>query len=66
VLQEAQDESVPLLERVKFLAIFSSNLDEFFMVRVAGLKRRIRSGDWDVDPDGHSLGDSDSDCSAGP
>ncbi|HTN69667.1 MAG TPA: polyphosphate kinase 1 [Methylomirabilota bacterium] len=52
VLHEAQDESVPLLERVKFLAIFSSNLDEFFMVRVAGLKRRIQAGDWEVDPDG--------------
>ena len=44
VLQLAMDEDIPLLERAKFLAIFSSNLDEFFMIRVAGLKRRIATG----------------------
>ena len=52
VLEEAQDPSVPLLERVKFLAIFSANLDEFFMVRVAVLKRRIHAGDRTAGPDG--------------
>ena len=52
VLEEAQDPSVPLLERVKFLSIFSSNLDECFMVRVATLKRRIEAGDKSPRPDG--------------
>ena len=51
VLEEAQDPTVPLLERVKFLAIFSSNLDEFFMVRVATLKRRIHAGEPTSGPD---------------
>jgi len=52
VLEEAQDATVPLLERVKFLAIFSANLDEFFMVRVATLKRRLHAGEPTSGPDG--------------
>lgn len=52
VLEEAQDVRNPLLERVKFLAIVGSNLDEFFMVRVAGLKKQVEAGVYDVPPDG--------------
>jgi polyphosphate kinase len=52
VLEEAQDESNPLLERVKFLAIVGSNLDEFFMIRVAGLKKQVAAGVVDLPPDG--------------
>jgi polyphosphate kinase len=44
VLALAEDQETPLLERAKFLAIFASNLDEFYMVRVAGLKRRLKAG----------------------
>src|SRR5205814_10138704 len=44
VHEEAQDSRVPLLERLKFLAIFGSNLDEFFMVRVGGLQQKVHAG----------------------
>jgi len=52
VLLEAFDEKHPLLERVKFLAIFSGNMDEFFMVRVSGLKQQVFLGITDRPPDG--------------
>ncbi|MCL4504626.1 MAG: polyphosphate kinase 1 [Chloroflexi bacterium] len=56
VLQEARDPSHPPLERAKFLAIFATNLDEFFMIRVSGLKKQIAAGVVEVSPDGNIPG----------
>ena len=52
VLEEALDQQNPLLERVKFLSIFSTNLDEFFMIRVAGIKQQVAAGVIGRSPDG--------------
>jgi polyphosphate kinase len=58
VLEEAEDASNPLLERVKFLAITASNLDEFFEIRIAGMLQRIEDGYNDASPDGATLRES--------
>ena len=52
VLEEALDPANPLLERVNFLSIFGSNLDEFFMVRVSGLRQQLEAGVLEGPPDG--------------
>jgi polyphosphate kinase len=52
VLEEALDQSLPLLERVKFLAIFANNLDEFFMIRVSGLREQVAAGVVETPADG--------------
>lgn len=52
VLEEAEDVENPLLERVKFLSIFSSNLDEFFMIRISGLREQLSGGVLEAPPDG--------------
>lgn len=57
VLEEALDERHPLLERAKFLAIFANNLDEFFMIRVSGLRRQLKAGVVEAPPDGMSPAD---------
>jgi polyphosphate kinase len=54
VLHEASDERNPLLERVKFLTIFASNLDEFFQVRIAGLRQQVEAGSVSHSPDGRT------------
>lgn len=57
VLEETADRTNPLLERIKFASIFSTNLDEFFMIRVSGLKRQVKSGINEVSSDGYTARD---------
>ena len=52
VLEEALDQSTPLLERINFLSIYGTNLDEFFMIRVSGLRRQMEAGVLEAPPDG--------------
>ena len=64
VLQEAKDERTPLLERVKFLAIVSSNLDEFIMKRIGGLKQQVGAGVHDLTVDGRTPQQQIDECAA--
>ena len=62
VLHEAADERTPLLERLKFIAIVSSNLDEFFMKRIGGLKQQIGAGVRELTLDGRTARQQVSEC----
>ena len=62
VLHEAQDERVPLLERLKFIAIVSGNIDEFFMKRIGGLKQQMGAGMQELTPDGRTPGQQVREC----
>ncbi len=64
VLWEAEDERTPLLERVKFIAIVSANLDEFFMKRIGGLKQQVGAGITELSIDGRSSQQQISECYA--
>src|SRR5262245_1380798 len=57
VLEEAFADGLPVLERLKFLSIFSTNLDEFYMIRVSGLTEQIEEGIGELSPDGMSAAD---------
>lgn len=57
MLEEAVDETEPILERLKFLSIFASNMDEFFMIRVSGLKETFEEGVTELSPDGMTPGE---------
>lgn len=54
VLQQARDESIPLMERLRFLCIFSTNMDEFFEIRVSGLQQKVELGALHNEPDNTS------------
>lgn len=64
VLHEAEDERTPLLERLKFIAIVSSNLDEFFMKRIGGLKQQIGAGMRELSLDGRTARQQETQCQA--
>src|SRR5512132_4389475 len=64
VLHEAEDERTPLLERLKFIAIVSGNLDEFFMKRIGGLKQQIGAGMRELTLDGRTVRQQVTECYA--